>query len=147
MDKVFSFAFDVWNRGVHHLVYLSEKYQIGEHVEHYKYAVWIIILLGFLTVLLFIAFLTMSAMGILPSYSWWLMKTCFRISSLSIVPWFLFEQFYQEVKMDYLSLNILYAISAFWILGLVSMGVYIVSRMIQLVVGICCPLPEAKDEY
>lgn len=147
MDKVASFVFNWWNWGVHKLVSLSEEHQIGEHVIHYKYAAWIILFLCLLGALLVLALLTLSAMGILPNYSWWLMRTCFVISSLSILPWFLHEQFYQEVKMDYTSLNILYGIAAVWGLGFISMCVYIISRTIQFVVGICCPLPGNKDHY
>lgn len=147
MDKVISEAFKWWNMGVHKLISLSKEFQIGEHIDHYKYAVWVIVLLGFLGVLLFVAFLTLSAMGTLSRYSWWLMATCFRICSLAIIPWFLFEQFYQKVRMDYLSLNILYGISFVWIVGIISLGVYIISRSIQFVVEMCCPLPNDKDHY
>ena len=142
MDKVVTYAFEWWNWGVHKLVELSEEYQIGEHVIHYKYAAIILALLGLLCIFICMAFLTLSAMGVVPAYSWWLSVTCFRIASLSIVPWFLYEQFYQEVRLDYYSLNALYAITVTWVMGLVSMGIFIVSSLFKYVVDICCPIDK-----
>lgn len=146
MDKVISTVFEWWNWGVHRLISLSKEYQVGEHAIHYKYAVWITILLCILAFVLFMAFLTLSAMGILSKYSWWLAMTCFKISSLSTFPWFINEWFYQEVRLDYLSLNILYGIAAVWILGMLSLGLCIISKIIQFVIGICCPLPDNVKE-
>jgi hypothetical protein len=145
MDKVANYAFEWWNWGVHRLISLSEEYQIGEHAVHYKYAVWILILLCILVVVLCLAFLTLSAMGILPVYSWWISWVCFRWASLMIAPWFIYEQFYDpEPGLTYFSRNLLYGIAFVWILGAISMCLYIISRSIEITIGCCCPLPT-KD--
>ncbi len=144
MDKIFAFAFELWNKGVHKLVSLSEEYQIGEHANHYKYAVLILILLGILAILAFICLLTLAAMGTLHQYSRWVFTTCFKVGSILTISWLCYEQFYAPVRWEYYPLNVFYLIVVVWAIGIASFGLYIVSKIIYVLVKLCCPLPTRE---